>query len=78
MSGTDSTQAAAVAQNLADLLNRTGDLGVVVIPQISREFDVSYSISWCSDGRDHVSCVEWDYAEQKWLVSSASSEEAGQ
>lgn len=63
-----------VVQDLATLLNLTWALGAVVVPHISKEFDVSYSFSWRSGGREHVKRVEWDYAAQQWRAMSTESE----
>ena len=66
VSSDNSSRQAAAAQDLANLLNQIWGLGAVVVPQIDKGFEVSYSISWLSDGRDHSARVEWDYAKQQW------------
>lgn len=64
------------ATGLAALLNQIWASGAVVIPQVSREFEVSYSVSWRFNNREHVKRVEWDYDAQEWRALPAEQEAA--
>jgi hypothetical protein len=58
---------AALARDLASLLNRAKDHGFAICPDVDDD-GVSYSIEWCFGGQSHALDVEYDAVEGEWQI----------